>query len=108
MIRIINEPTAAALAYGGNLIAYGLILMKGLSMDPYAMETWTWQDRLVHAGYYAVVGGALLAVTRIINDVLFLPKAKLSKEIVEDRNLNAGLMAATLALSMGAAMVFCL
>ncbi len=103
-----KQNVAAALAYGGNLVAYGLILMRGLSMDQYQLEGWTWQDRLIHAGYYAVVGGVLLVVTRIINDILFLPKAKLSKEIVEDRNLNAGLMAATLALSMGAAMVYCL
>ncbi len=103
-----KQNVAAALAYGGNLVAYGLILMKGLSMDPSQAEVWTWQDRLIHAGYYAVVGGVLLIITRIINDMLFLPKAKLSQEIVEDRNLNAGLMAAALALSMGAAMVFCL
>jgi uncharacterized membrane protein YjfL (UPF0719 family) len=103
-----KQNVAAALAYGGNLVAYGLILMKGLSMDPSQAEVWTWQDRLINAGYYAVVGGVLLILTRIINDRLFLPKAKLSQEIVEDRNLNAGLMAAALALSMGAAMVFCL
>ena len=99
---------AAALAWGGNLVGYGLILMKGLSMDQHLLDEWTWQDRMLHAGYYAIVGAVLLLITRLINDVLFLPKAKLSKEIVEDRNLNAGFMAAGLAVSTGAVMVFCL
>ncbi len=103
-----RQNLAAALAYGGNLVAYGLILMKGLSMDQALLDEWTWQDGMLHASYYAVVGAVLLLITRIVNDRLFLPKAKLSKEIVEDRNLNAGLMAAGLAISMGSAMVFCL
>jgi uncharacterized membrane protein YjfL (UPF0719 family) len=62
----------------------------------------------LNVGYYAVAGLVLLIITRIINDRLFLPKAKISKEIVEDRNINAGLMEAGIALAMGSAMVFCL
>ena len=103
-----RQNVAAALAWGGNLVGYGLILMTGLSMDQHLLDEWTWQDRMLHAGYYAIVGAVLLLITRLINDVLFLPKAKLSKEIVEDRNLNAGFMAAGLAVSTGAVMVFCL
>jgi uncharacterized membrane protein YjfL (UPF0719 family) len=102
-----NKNLAAGLAFGGNLIAYSLILMKGMSMEP-GVEDWTWPDRLLNIVYYAVAGFVLLLLTRIANDRLFLPKAKVSKEIVEDRNLNAGLMEAALAIAMGAAMVWCL
>lgn len=103
-----NKNVAAGIAYAGNVIAYSLILMRGLSMDPESLGSWVWSDRLLHFGYYAIAGIVLLIVTRKINDLLFLPGAKISKEIVEDRNLNAGFMEFGLALAMGSAMVFCL
>jgi uncharacterized membrane protein YjfL (UPF0719 family) len=103
-----NKNLAAGFAFSGNIIAYSLILMKGVSMRTDMLEEWGWADRLLNVGYYAVAGLVLLIITRIINDRLFLPKAKISKEIVEDRNINAGLMEAGIALAMGSAMVFCL
>ena len=103
-----NKNLAAGLAFSGNLIAYSLILMKGLSMRMDMLEEWGWSDRLLNVSYYAVAGFLLLIIARVINDRLFLPKAKISKEIVEDRNINAGLMEAGIALAMGSAMVFCL
>ena len=102
-----NKNVAAGIAFGGNLLAYGLILMKGVSMEA-GVEEWEWPDRLQNIAYYAAAGFVLLLLTRIVNDRLFLPKARISKEIVEDRNLNAGFMEAALALAMGAAMVYCL
>ncbi len=102
-----NKNVAAGIAFGGNLLAYSLILMKGVSMDA-SVEEWTWPDRLLNITYYVLAGCVLLVLTRIVNDRLFLPKARISKEIVNDRNLNAGFMEAALALAMGAAMVCCL
>jgi uncharacterized membrane protein YjfL (UPF0719 family) len=102
-----NKNIAAGLAFGGNLLAYSLILMKGVSMDATVQE-WTWPDRLLNIAYYVLAGCVLLLLTRIANDRLFLPKARISKEIVTDRNLNAGFMEATLAIAMGVAMVCCL
>ena len=102
-----NKNIAAGIAFGGNLLAYSLILMKGVSMDA-SVEDWAWSDRLLNIAYYALAGCVLLLLTRIANDRLFLPKAKISKEIVVDRNLNAGFMEATLAVAMGVAMVCCL
>ena len=103
-----NKNLAAGLAFSGNVIAYSLILMKGVSMRMDMLEEWGWSDRFLNVGYYAIAGFVLLIITRIINDRLFLPNAKISKEIVKDRNLNAGLMEAGIALAMGSAMVFCL
>ena len=103
-----NQNVAAGLAFGGNLLAYSLVLMKGLSMDVYALDEWTRADKLLNVAYYALAGGLLLVATCWINDRLFFPKARMRKEIVEDRNVNAGLLEAGLAIAMGAAMVFCL
>lgn len=103
-----NKNVAAGIAYAGNIVAYSLILMKGLAMDQNILDSWVWSDRLLHFGYYAIAGMVLLVVVRKVNDYLFLPNAKISKEIVQDRNLNAGFMELGLAVAMGAAMVFCL
>lgn len=103
-----RKNSAAGLAFGGNILAYALILMKGLVIDTAATEPWTWHDRLRNLGYYAIAGLVLLVIARVVNDVLFFPKVKITKEIVEDRNTNAGLMEAAIAVSMGSAMVFCL
>jgi uncharacterized membrane protein YjfL (UPF0719 family) len=103
-----NRNLAAGIGFGGNIVAFSMVIMKGVALDVENVELWTWGDRLLHMLYYAVAGCVLLGLTRIINDRLFLPKASLSKEIAEDRNISAGLVEAGLALAMGAALVFCL
>ncbi|MHC4863141.1 MAG: DUF350 domain-containing protein, partial [Planctomycetota bacterium] len=103
-----GKNVAAGIAFGGSLLAFSLILMKGLTVRFEEVEEWTWSDRLVNFAYYAVAGCVLLVLARIVVDRLFLPKAKLSKEIVQDRNLNAGLIEAALAGAIGATLVFCL
>ncbi len=99
---------AAGIGFAGNIVAFSLVIMKGVALNVENVELWTWSDRLLHVLYYAVAGCVLLGITRIINDRLFLPKASLSKEIAQDRNVSAGLVEAGLALAMGAALVFCL
>jgi len=97
---------AVGLAFGGNLVAYSLLLMKGLTMSGGGLETVA--DRVSHFGYYAIIGAVVLPLLRIVNDRLFLPGVKLDDEIVEDRNVNAGLMEAGLAISMAAILIVCL
>ena len=97
---------AAGLGYAGNLIAYSLILMKGLTMNEEGLVTWS--DRLTHFAYYALAGCALLFLSRLITDRIFLPKSSLAKEIERDQNLCAGLLEGGLALAMGAILVFSL
>ena len=103
-----NKNLAAGIAFAGNLLAYGMILMRGLRIDDAAIETWTLADRSLNALYYALAGCVLLMVARVITDRAFLPGGKISEEIVRDRNLNAGYMEAALAISVGAVLVFCL
>lgn len=101
-----NKNLAAGTAFAGNILAYSIILMKGLTMRSGEL-TGVW-DRIWHFGYYAVAGGVLLIVTRVINDRVFLPSARIRDEIVQDRNINAGYMEATLAIGMGVILVVCL
>ena len=101
-----KKNTAAGVAFSGNLLAYSIILMKAVSMDGGAVEMQL--DRLWHFLYYAIVGCILLAVTRVITDRIFLPKAKLSKEITEDQNLSAGFVEAGLAIATSVLLIICL
>ena len=101
-----RQNLAVGLAFGGNLLAYSILLMKGLTMSGGGLETVA--DRVSHFGYYAIIGAVVLPLLRIVNDRLFLPGVKLDDEIVEDRNVNAGLMEAGLAISMAAILIVCL
>ncbi|MEI6890854.1 MAG: DUF350 domain-containing protein [Pontiella sp.] len=101
-----KKNTAAGVAFAGNLLAYGIVLMKGVSMGDEGMEMPI--DRLWHFLYYAIIGCILLALVRGVTDRVFLPKEKLSKEIVEDQNLSAGFVEAGLALAVSAVLVVCL
>ena len=103
-----NKNLAAGIAFAGNLLAYGMILMRGLRIDDAVVETWSLEDRTLNALYYALAGCVLLIAARVVTDRAFLPGGKVSEEIVRDRNLNAGYMEAALALSVGAVLVFCL
>jgi len=104
----LHKNVAAGLAFAGNILAYSLILMRGVAVDPRVLQQWHWDSRMIHFSYYALAGCVLLIFTRFVNDRLFLPNAKISDEIVNDRNVNAGLMEAGLAISMGVALIFCL
>ncbi len=103
-----NKNLAAGIAFAGNLIAFAMILMRGLRIDIELAVTWTIGDRCLNALYYAIAGAVLLIIARIITDRAFLPGGKISEEIVRDRNLNAGYIEAALALSVGAVLVACL
>ena len=103
-----KQNLAAGIAFGGNILAYSLILMKGAMIDPAEAAEWTWADRLVEFGYYAVAGCVLLVVAHLVTDRVFLPTVRTADEIVNDQNVNAGLIETGLALAVGAALVFCL
>jgi uncharacterized membrane protein YjfL (UPF0719 family) len=99
---------AVALAFSGNLLAYSLILMRGMLVPAAQAAEWTLLDRLEHFGYYAISGCVLLLVSRVLCDKLILPKIKLHEELIVDRNINAGLMESAVALSLGLILTFCL
>lgn len=94
---------AAALGYGGNLIALGIVLMAGTKGD---FVSWT--SNLTNFGL--VVVGALfyLAIVRFFFDKLVITAHDLNEEISEDRNVGAGLLEATVAIGFAAILFFTL
>ena len=103
-----NKNLAAGIGFSGNLIAFSIILMKGLTVDVELTVAWDLADRLLHMLYYGIAGSLLLVILRFITDRVFLPGGRISEEVVKDKNLNAGYIEATLAISVGAILFFCL
>ena len=99
--EIENDNVAAGVALGLNLVAMGIILLKGTAGDLYS-----WQDKLVWFGIDVAAGIALLVSLRRVTDVLFLPGSTLSEEIVRDRNLNAAWLEGTLSVCVAAIIFF--
>jgi uncharacterized membrane protein YjfL (UPF0719 family) len=94
---------AAGMAFGGNLLAFSLVLYAGASAD-----FTSWAENLAAFGVASLVGLVLLPTWRLFVDHIMLPKADLAKEIYEDRNVNAALLetVCVLALALIIVMVF--
>lgn len=88
---------AAGLAYGGNLIALGIVLMRGSAGD-----FTTWADHLERFAFYAAMGLFLVVVARRVIDGAFLTGRSLQQEIAEDRNVNAGYLEGGLLIGLAA------
>jgi len=87
--KIIEEDNIpAGISLSGFLIAIGIIThasLKGAS-GPIGNE-------LIIIGTSSVISIILLATSSVLADKIFLPKSKLVKEIVEDRNIASGSIA---------------
>lgn len=85
--EIENDNVAAGVAYGGTVVAVGLLLGKG-SSAPFE----DWATSFSEFGYYAAAALVLVLVGRYLIDLVLLPKRTLTEEIVQDRSLSAGLL----------------
>ncbi|MBL4845596.1 MAG: DUF350 domain-containing protein [Planctomycetes bacterium] len=88
---------AAGIAYGGNLIALGIVLMRG-SAGTFV----SWADHLERFAFYAAMGLFLVVVARRVIDGAFLTGRTLKEEIAEDRNVNAGYLEGGLLIGLAA------
>ncbi len=88
--EIERDNQAAGISFGGYLAALGYIVSTALTG-----ATSDWADEIVTALVIALVGMVLLVTARVIADCFLLPKSSLAKEVAEDRNTAAGVMAAT-------------
>ncbi|MBF0623532.1 MAG: DUF350 domain-containing protein [Magnetococcales bacterium] len=79
--------TAAGIAFGGSIMALGLIIAKGIFGDFVS-----WSRSLLEFAEVVILGIVLLLLVRQIIDFLLMPGHDLDKEIVEDRNVAAGLL----------------
>ena len=85
---------SAGVAFGGTLVALGIIITNGVSRDFIS-----WKENLIIAFSMNIFAFVFLPIVRIIMDKLVIPGDKLSREIKEDKNLGAGLLEATIAIS---------
>lgn len=81
---------AAGISFGGYLAALGYIVSVALTG-----ATSDWVDEVITALVIAVIGMVLLVTARVIADYFLLPRSPLAKEVAEDKNMAAGVMAAT-------------
>ncbi len=85
---------AAGVALGGTLIALGIIVLNGVSGNFVS-----WGYNLMNLGIINLMAFIFLPSVRFVMDKLVIPGGDLSNEIIEDRNLGAGLLEATIAIS---------
>lgn len=87
--EIERRNVGAGVSFGGYLAALGYIVSTALTG-----ATSHWMDEIVTTAVIAFVGMVLLVIAHMVADYVLLPKAALWKEIVEDRNVAAGVIAA--------------
>jgi uncharacterized membrane protein YjfL (UPF0719 family) len=88
---------AAGVAFGMTLGALSLLMLKAISG-----EFTSWSLSLSYFAFDVVAGMILLLVLRWMANFALLPQARISEEIVRDRNINAGLIEGVLAVGIAA------
>ena len=92
---------ASGIAFAMTLAALALLMLKAISG-----EFAGWVRNLSFFAFDAVVGLGLLLFLRWLVDLVLLPNARFSEEIVRARNLNAGMIEGVMAVSMAAIILF--
>lgn len=93
--EIEDDNVSAGISYGGFVVGIGLVVYSALNgAGPNLLA------EAVITLIIAVAGIVLLAVIRVVADRIILPSASLSDEIVEDRNVAAGIIAACMFVSL--------
>ena len=70
-----------------------------------AGDFYSWEENLIDYAWVAGLGLILLLTTRVPVDYLILPKAKLSKEIAEDKNVAAAVIEGGVAIGIATILV---
>lgn len=99
--EIEQDNVAAGVAFGGTLVAVGIILMKGASGNFVS-----WEHNLSIFAMDAVLVFILLPTVRFFFDKVILPRTSLDYEIHHDQNLGAGLLEMTSAISFSVILLF--
>lgn len=101
--EIEKDNVAAGTAFGGTLVALGIILMKGS-----AGNFVSWSENIQWFVIDSVIAFILLPLVRIIFEKLVIRGADLNMEITRDRNLGAGLLEMTVAIGFASILFFLL
>ena len=81
--QIEGDNTAVGVAFGGNLIAIGLVTFKALFGDFVG-----WGDSIVTFVTFGVIGFALLYLLRFLIDLMLLPTVRISSALSVERNVG--------------------
>ena len=99
--EIEKDNVAVGVAFGGNLIAIGLVMLKALSGDFLG-----WASGITEFVVFAVVGFVLLYILRLLVDLLLLPKVRVSHEMSEGRNIGVAFLESAVVISSSLILFF--
>jgi uncharacterized membrane protein YjfL (UPF0719 family) len=99
--EIERDNTAVGVAFGGNLIAIGFVMLKALSGDFIG-----WQQSIIEFAVFAVIGFALLYVLRLLVDLLVLPRVNVSQQMAGERNTGVALVESAVVISSSLILFF--
>ena len=92
--EIERDNPAVGVAFGGNLIAIGLVVLKALTGDFVG-----WYAGIIEFVIFAVAGFVLLYVLRLLVDLILLPHTKVSEQLAGGRNVGAAFLESTVVIS---------
>ncbi len=99
--EIERDNAAVGVAFGGNLIAIGFVMLKALSGD-----FLSWQQSITEFVLFAVVGFVLLYLLRLIVDLLVLPRVNVSQQMTGERNAGVALVESAVVISCSLILFF--
>ena len=92
--QIEGDNTAVGVAFGGNLIAIGLVTFKALFGDFVG-----WGDSIVTFVTFGVIGFALLYLLRFLIDLMLLPTVRISSALSVERNVGVAFIESAVVIS---------
>ena len=99
--EIEKDNPAVGVAFGGNLIAIGLVMLKALSGDFLG-----WSQSITEFVVFAIVGFVLLYVLRLLVDLLVLPKVKVAQEMSAGKNVGVAFLESSVVISSSLILFF--
>jgi uncharacterized membrane protein YjfL (UPF0719 family) len=98
--EIVRNDTAVGIAFGGNLVAIGLVALKALFGDFV-----DWQTSIVGFVIFAVFGFVLLYLLRLLVDLILFSKTKVSDQLVAG-NIGVAFIESTVVISAALILFF--
>lgn len=92
--ELAKKNLACGIALAGSLIALGIIITNGVAGDFVS-----WEDNLLRFVQVNILAFVFLPIIRFMMDFLIVPGDRLSREIIEDQNVGAGLLEAAAVIS---------
>jgi uncharacterized membrane protein YjfL (UPF0719 family) len=99
--EIEKDNAAVGVAFGGNLIAIGLVMLKALSGDFQG-----WLQGITEFVIFAIVGFVLLYVLRLLVDLLLLPRVRVSEEMSSNKNVGVAVVESAVVISSSLILFF--